>query len=190
MTSAFSGARPRPEVLSRAGDVQGSPQLSGMGPVRAGASNTMVCWTLPPHTARAFCVPPVQWARPRLARALDPEPSSRCGIAEPRGWATIGGKESDAESLRSAIKIRAATMGGTDFVVANVGAVAYRTVRQVDDAALERVPDINLNACSVSRGDAFAVRAVPAFERDVEAPGGSDQPVFAADDRPVEAVSS
>jgi hypothetical protein len=36
----------------------------------------------------------------------------------------------------------------------------------------------------------FAVRAVPAFEREVEELGGNAQPVPAADDRVVEAVSS
>jgi NAD(P)-dependent dehydrogenase (short-subunit alcohol dehydrogenase family) len=50
----------------------------------------------------------------------------------------------DSESLRHAIDESAAAMGGIDLVVANAGIVAYGTVRQADDAAFERVVDVNL----------------------------------------------
>src|SRR6185437_3888139 len=51
----------------------------------------------------------------------------------------------DGRALRSAIDDCAQTMGGIDIVVANAGIVAYGTVRQVDEAAFERVLDINVN---------------------------------------------
>ena len=50
----------------------------------------------------------------------------------------------DGESVRFAIDESAAAMGGIDLVVANAGVVAYGTVRQADDAAFERVIDVNL----------------------------------------------
>lgn len=51
----------------------------------------------------------------------------------------------DGRALRSAIDDCAQSMGGIDIVVANAGIVGYGTVRQVDEAAFERVLDINLN---------------------------------------------
>jgi len=51
----------------------------------------------------------------------------------------------DAIALRSAIDECAQIMGGIDIVVANAGIVAYGTVRQADEAAFERVLDVNLN---------------------------------------------
>jgi len=51
----------------------------------------------------------------------------------------------DGRALRSAIDDCAQTMGGIDIVVANAGIVGYGTVRQVDEAAFERVLDINVN---------------------------------------------
>jgi NAD(P)-dependent dehydrogenase (short-subunit alcohol dehydrogenase family) len=51
----------------------------------------------------------------------------------------------DGAALRSAIDKAAQTMGGIDLVVANAGVVAYGTVRQLEEAAFERVVDINLN---------------------------------------------
>ncbi|RHW25070.1 SDR family NAD(P)-dependent oxidoreductase [Nocardioides immobilis] len=50
----------------------------------------------------------------------------------------------DSECLRLAIDESAEAMGGIDLVVANAGIVAYGTVRQADDAAFERVIDVNL----------------------------------------------
>ena len=50
----------------------------------------------------------------------------------------------DGESVQFAIDESAAAMGGIDLVVANAGVVAYGTVRQADDAAFERVIDVNL----------------------------------------------
>lgn len=50
----------------------------------------------------------------------------------------------DGESLQLAIDKCADLMGGIDLVVANAGIVAYGTVRQADEAAFERVIDINL----------------------------------------------
>ena len=51
----------------------------------------------------------------------------------------------DAAGLRAAIDDCAETMGGIDIVVANAGVVAYGTVRQAEEAAFERVLDVNLN---------------------------------------------
>lgn len=50
----------------------------------------------------------------------------------------------DSQLLRTAIDHCAEVMGGIDVVVANAGVVAYGTVRQADDAAFERVIDVNL----------------------------------------------
>lgn len=51
----------------------------------------------------------------------------------------------DGAALRSAIDEAADIMGGIDLVVANAGVVAYGTIRQTDEAAFERVMDVNLN---------------------------------------------
>ncbi|HSV39144.1 MAG TPA: SDR family oxidoreductase [Nocardioidaceae bacterium] len=51
----------------------------------------------------------------------------------------------DGESVQRAIDESASAMGGIDLLVANAGVVAYGTVRQADDAAFERVVDVNLN---------------------------------------------
>ena len=51
----------------------------------------------------------------------------------------------DGGSVRFAIDQSADAMGGIDLVVANAGVVAYGTVRHADDAAFERVIDVNLN---------------------------------------------
>lgn len=50
----------------------------------------------------------------------------------------------DSEALQVAIDEGALAMGGIDLLVANAGVVAYGTVRQAEDAAFERVVDINL----------------------------------------------
>lgn len=50
----------------------------------------------------------------------------------------------DGESVRNAMEASARVMGGIDLLVANAGVVAYGTVRQADDAAFERVVDVNL----------------------------------------------
>jgi NAD(P)-dependent dehydrogenase (short-subunit alcohol dehydrogenase family) len=50
----------------------------------------------------------------------------------------------DSQSLRVAIDQSADAMGGIDVIVANAGVVAYGTVRQADEAAFERVIDVNL----------------------------------------------
>jgi NAD(P)-dependent dehydrogenase (short-subunit alcohol dehydrogenase family) len=50
----------------------------------------------------------------------------------------------DGESVQFAIDESADRMGGIDLVVANAGVVAYGTVRQADDAAFEKVIDVNL----------------------------------------------
>lgn len=50
----------------------------------------------------------------------------------------------DGESVQFAIDQSADAMGGIDLVLANAGVVAYGTVRQADDAAFERVIDVNL----------------------------------------------
>jgi len=50
----------------------------------------------------------------------------------------------DGQSLQLAIDESAEAMDGIDLVVANAGVVAYGTVRQADDAAFERVIDVNL----------------------------------------------
>jgi NAD(P)-dependent dehydrogenase (short-subunit alcohol dehydrogenase family) len=51
----------------------------------------------------------------------------------------------DGAALRAAIDECAEALGGIDFVVANAGVVAYGTVRQAEEAAFERVLDVNVN---------------------------------------------
>jgi len=51
----------------------------------------------------------------------------------------------DGAAVQTAIDKSAHAMGGIDLVVANAGVVAYGTVRQADDAAFEKVIDVNLN---------------------------------------------
>lgn len=51
----------------------------------------------------------------------------------------------DSDAVKHALDESAGAMGGIDLLVANAGVVAYGTVRQADDAAFERVVDVNLN---------------------------------------------
>jgi len=51
----------------------------------------------------------------------------------------------DGGALRAAIDECAEALEGIDYVVANAGVVAYGTVRQAEEAAFERVLDVNLN---------------------------------------------
>lgn len=64
----------------------------------------------------------------------------------------------DADALRSAIDECAASLGGIDFLVANAGVASYGTVRTIDEAAFERVLDINVNG--VFRTLKYATRHV------------------------------
>jgi NAD(P)-dependent dehydrogenase (short-subunit alcohol dehydrogenase family) len=75
------------------------------------------------------------------------EPDRLRGIADDIGPAASWREADvrDASALRSAIDDCAQIMGGIDMVVANAGVAAYGTVRQADEAAFERVLDINLN---------------------------------------------
>jgi NAD(P)-dependent dehydrogenase (short-subunit alcohol dehydrogenase family) len=75
------------------------------------------------------------------------EPDRLRGIADDIGPAASWREADvrDAGALRSAIEDCAQIMGGIDMVVANAGVAAYGTVRQADEAAFERVLDINLN---------------------------------------------
>jgi NAD(P)-dependent dehydrogenase (short-subunit alcohol dehydrogenase family) len=51
----------------------------------------------------------------------------------------------DSAAVKSAIDAAAEHFGRLDFVLANAGIASYGTVRQIDDAAFERVVDININ---------------------------------------------
>lgn len=51
----------------------------------------------------------------------------------------------DGSAMKSAIDAAAAHFGRIDHVLANAGIASYGTVRQIDDAAFERVVDININ---------------------------------------------
>lgn len=51
----------------------------------------------------------------------------------------------DGAALKAAIDAAAVHFGRIDIVLANAGIASYGTVRQIDDAAFERVVDINLN---------------------------------------------
>jgi NAD(P)-dependent dehydrogenase (short-subunit alcohol dehydrogenase family) len=51
----------------------------------------------------------------------------------------------DGEAVATAVDAAAAHFGRIDFVLANAGIASYGTVRQIDDAAFERVVDINVN---------------------------------------------
>lgn len=80
----------------------------------------------------------------------------------------------DGESVRNAIDQSALALGGIDVLVANAGVVAYGTVRQADDAAFERVIDVNLTGTfrtlkfatahlESSRGHALVVASALSF---------------------------
>lgn len=51
----------------------------------------------------------------------------------------------DGDALAAAIDAAAEHFGRIDHVLANAGIASYGTVRQIDDAAFERVVDINVN---------------------------------------------
>ncbi|WP_456697633.1 SDR family oxidoreductase [Aeromicrobium sp. P5_D10] len=51
----------------------------------------------------------------------------------------------DGAAVEAAIDAAAQHFGQIDFVLANAGIASYGTVRQIDDAAFERVVDINVN---------------------------------------------
>lgn len=51
----------------------------------------------------------------------------------------------DGAALKQAIDAAAVHFGHLDHVLANAGIASYGTVRQIDDAAFERVLDINVN---------------------------------------------
>lgn len=51
----------------------------------------------------------------------------------------------DGVAVQTAIDAAAAHFGQIDYVLANAGIASYGTVRQIDDAAFERVVDINVN---------------------------------------------
>ena len=66
----------------------------------------------------------------------------------------------DADAVKAAIDAAAEHFGRLDHVVANAGIASYGTVRQIDDAAFERVVDVNLNGVFRT-----AKYAVPHLER-------------------------
>lgn len=68
-------------------------------------------------------------------------------LAEDLGQAAVWREADvrDGAALKAAIDECAEVLGGIDFVVANAGVVAYGTVRQAEEAAFERVLDVNLN---------------------------------------------
>ncbi|RNM17388.1 SDR family oxidoreductase [Nocardioides pocheonensis] len=75
------------------------------------------------------------------------EPDRLRDLAEDLGPTAVWSEADvrDGAALRVAIDRCAEALGGIDHVVANAGVVAYGTVRQADEAAFERVLDVNLN---------------------------------------------
>ena len=80
----------------------------------------------------------------------------------------------DGEALKQAIDAAAAHFGRVDHVLANAGIASYGTVRQLDDAAFDRVIDVNLGGVfrtmkysaphlEKSRGYLLAVSSMAAF---------------------------
>ena len=80
----------------------------------------------------------------------------------------------DGEALKVAIDAAAAHFGKVDHVLANAGIASYGTVRQLDDAAFDRVVDVNLGGVfrtmkytapylQRSRGYLLAVSSMAAF---------------------------
>jgi NAD(P)-dependent dehydrogenase (short-subunit alcohol dehydrogenase family) len=86
-------------------------------------------------------------ARGAQVALLGLEPERLRRIAEDLGPAAswVEADVCDGHALREAIDQSSALMGGIDRVVANAGIVSYGTVRQVDEAAFERVLNVNLN---------------------------------------------
>jgi NADP-dependent 3-hydroxy acid dehydrogenase YdfG len=117
------------------------------------------------------------------------EPDRLRELAEDLGPAAVWREADvrDGPALRAAIDACAEALGGIDFVVANAGVVAYGTVRQAEEAAFERVLDVNLNGvfrwakAALNSGLAwpwvrrFAARWVPTIEDEVAALGRNDQ---------------
>lgn len=80
----------------------------------------------------------------------------------------------DSAAVKAAIDAAAQHFGRIDYVLANAGIASYGTVRQIDDAAFERVVDINLNGVfrtlkhsiphlQKTRGYALAVSSLAGF---------------------------
>lgn len=80
----------------------------------------------------------------------------------------------DGAALKQAIDAAAEHFGRLDHVLANAGIASYGTVRQIDEAAFERVIDINLNGVFrtlkhatphllASRGYALTVASMASF---------------------------
>lgn len=104
------------------------------------------------------------------------EPERLAGIAEELGPGALW-RAADVRSgseLRAAIDECAHEMGGIDSVVANAGVVAYGTLRQSEEAAFERVLDVNVNGVfrtlkyatphlARSRGHALVVASAVSF---------------------------
>ncbi|MCL3837984.1 SDR family oxidoreductase [Aeromicrobium duanguangcaii] len=65
-----------------------------------------------------------------------------------------------SEEVKAAIDAAATYFGRLDHVVANAGIASYGTVRQIEDAAFERVIDVNLNGVFRT-----AKYAIPHLER-------------------------
>jgi NAD(P)-dependent dehydrogenase (short-subunit alcohol dehydrogenase family) len=76
---------------------------------------------------------------------LEPELMARLGeeLGESAAWWEADVRSSD--EVRTAIDDAAAYFGRLDHVIANAGIASYGTVRQIEDAAFERVIDVNLN---------------------------------------------
>lgn len=93
------------------------------------------------HVARAYVAHGGRVAlvglEPELLTALSDE------LGEAAAWWPADVRDGDA--VKAAIDAAAAHFGRLDHVVANAGIASYGTVRQIDDAAFERVVDVNLN---------------------------------------------
>ncbi|GAA3537248.1 oxidoreductase [Aeromicrobium flavum] len=108
------------------------------------------------HVARAYVA---HGGRVALV-GLEPELMTQLAdeLGESAAWWEADVRSSD--EVRTAIDAAAAYFGRLDHVVANAGIASYGTVRQIDDAAFERVIDVNLNGVFRT-----AKYAVPHLER-------------------------
>jgi len=108
------------------------------------------------HVARAYVAHGGRVAlvglEPDLLASLSDE------LGESAAWWEADVRSS--EEVKAAIDAAAAYFGRLDHVVANAGIASYGTVRQIEDAAFERVVDVNLNGVFRT-----AKYAIPHLER-------------------------
>ena len=93
------------------------------------------------HTARGFVAAGGKVALVGLEPDLLAKLSDELGDAAAWWEADVR----DSAAVKNAIDSAALHFGKIDIVLANAGIASYGTVRQIDDAAFERVIDININ---------------------------------------------